>query len=266
MRFIARLLFGIIAAIVALFTYFTSTQENPITGEKQHVRMTPEQEIALGIQSAPQVAKQFGGLHPASQVQQQVKAVGQKLVRQSSVRDSPYQFDFHVLADPRTVNAFAIPGGQIFITAAMLSRMKTEDQLAGVLAHEITHVVGRHSAEQMAKQQLTQGLAGAAAVALSNPDAPGASAAIARYAANLVTLKFGRDDEIESDQLGVKWMIEAGYNPEAMVEVMEILKAAGGSRQPTEFASTHPNPDNRIQRIREAIGTYRGQAPAGSSR
>ncbi|KAA9354940.1 M48 family metallopeptidase [Larkinella humicola] len=254
-----RLIFGLIAALIAVFTYFSNTQENPVTGEKQHISLTPEQEVQLGLESAPQMAQQFGGLYPDEKVQQSVKRVGQKIVNSTDVKNSPYQFDFHVLADNQTVNAFAVPGGQIFITAALLDKLKNEDQLAGVLGHEITHVVGRHSAEQIAKQQLTQGLAGAAAIATEDPNSPGRNSAIAAYVANLIGLKYGRDDEIESDQLGVRWMVESGYNPEAMIDVMEVLKAAGGPNRPSEFMSSHPDPDNRIQRIQEAIAKYKGK-------
>ncbi|MRS65624.1 M48 family metalloprotease [Larkinella terrae] len=252
-----RVIIGLVMALVALFTYFTNTQENPVTGEKQHISMTPEQEVQLGLESAPQMAQEFGGLYPDEKVQQSVKRVGEKIVNSTSVKTSPYKFDFHVLADNKTVNAFAVPGGQVFITAALLDKLKSEDQLAGVLGHEITHVVGRHSAEQIAQQQLTQGLAGAAAVATEDPNSPGRSSAIAAYVANLIGLKYGREDEIESDQLGVRWMIESGYKPEAMIEVMEILKAAGGPNRPSEFMSSHPDPDNRIERIKEAIAKYK---------
>ena len=254
-----RLIFGLIAAVIAVFTYFSNTQENPVTGEKQHISLTPEQEVQLGLESAPQMAQQFGGLYPDEKVQQSVKRVGQKIVNSTDVKNSPYQFDFHVLADNKTINAFAVPGGQIFITAALLDKLKNEDQLAGVLGHEITHVIGRHSAEQIAKQQLTQGLAGAAAIATEDPNSPGRNSAIAAYVANLIGLKYGRDDEIESDQLGVRWMVESGYNPEAMIDVMEVLRAAGGSNRPSEFMSSHPDPDNRIERIQEAIAKYKAK-------
>jgi beta-barrel assembly-enhancing protease len=254
-----RVIIGLVMALIAVFTYFTNTQENPVTGEKQHVSMTPEQEVQLGLESAPQMAQEFGGLYPDEKVQQSVKRVGQKLVNSTDVKNSPYKFDFHVLADDKTVNAFAVPGGQIFITAALLDKLKSEDQLAGVLGHEITHVIGRHSAEQISKQQLTQGLAGAAAIATEDPNSPGRNAAVAAYVANLIGLKYGRDDEIESDQLGVRWMVESGYKPEAMIDVMEVLKAAGGANRPSEFMSSHPDPDNRIERIKEAIAKYKGQ-------
>ncbi|MGH8526203.1 MAG: M48 family metalloprotease, partial [Gammaproteobacteria bacterium] len=136
----------------------------PITGESQRVGLTQDQEIAMGLQAAPEMAAQFGGMYTDERVQQRVKALGKKIVAQSIAAQSGYPFDFHVLADDKTVNAFALPGGQIFITVALFSRLKTEDQLAGVLGHELGHVIGRHSAEHIAKQELTQGPTGAVVI------------------------------------------------------------------------------------------------------
>ena len=159
----------VIAAIGGLF-YFCRTEVNPVTGEKQRVAMTTEQETALGLQTAPQMAAELGGLHPDETLQNYVEQLGERIVGQSAARGSKYQYDFHLLADPETVNAFALPGGQVFITAALLRRLQDEAQLAGVLGHEIGHVVGRHSAEHLAKAQLTQILVGAAGVAGSSED------------------------------------------------------------------------------------------------
>src|SRR6185295_1556292 len=105
-----------------------------------------------------------------------------------------------------------------------MGRLETEGQLAGVLGHEIGHVVARHSAAQMAKTQLTQGLTGAAVMATYDPDNPASqrSAAIAQMIGNLVNLRFGRQDELEADQLGVKFIAQAGYDPRAMLGVMEV--------------------------------------------
>jgi predicted Zn-dependent protease len=128
--------------------------------------------------------------------------------------------------------------------------LKTEDELAGVLGHEIGHVLGRHSAERIAKQQLTQNLIGAVVVGSGGGYD---TAQIAQMVGNLINMKYGREDELESDSLGLRLMREAGYDPRAMIGVMQALeKASGGSRQP-EFASTHPNPGNRIQKIREEL-------------
>jgi predicted Zn-dependent protease len=124
------------------------------------------------------------------------------------------------------------------------------------LGHEITHVVGRHSAEQIAKAQLTQGLSGAAVIAASDPDNPNSSqhaAAVAAVVGQLINTKYGRDDELEADRLGVRFMADAGYDPRSMIRVMEILAEAHQGGGPPEFFSTHPNPENRIQKIQEAI-------------
>jgi predicted Zn-dependent protease len=242
---------AIIAAVVALFgilSYCTGTSDNPITGEKQRVRMTPEQEIALGRKLAPQMAAQFGGVSAAAD-RERVSRVGAQVVAKSAASRAPYKFDFYLLADRKTVNAFALPGGQIFITEALLRLLNTEHELAGVLGHEVGHVLARHSAEHLAKQQLTQSLIGAVAIGSGSYD----TAQLAQLAGSLVNMKHGRDDELESDTLGLRLMREAGYDPHAMVSVMQKLEqASGGSRQP-EFASTHPSPANRIARIREQL-------------
>jgi beta-barrel assembly-enhancing protease len=251
-----RLIIGVIMGIVALISYYSKNQVNPITGETQHIDLTPQQEVAMGLQSAPEMAQQYGGLYNDNEVQQQAKAVGYKLVRQVDQEAKakgvaiPYQFDFHVLADPETVNAFALPGGQIFITVGLLKRLKSEDQLAGVLGHEIGHVIHRHSAQQMAKSDFYQGLVGAVATATSDGTGMGG--------AQIQEMKFGRNDELQSDEFGVKYMIQSGYNPNAMIEVMEILKAASGGQQRDEFMSTHPSPENRIAKIKEHIAKYGG--------
>lgn len=250
---LGRFLLGAVVAIIAVIGYLNKSQVNPVTGEKQRVSLTPEEEVALGLQSAPVMTEQFGGLYRDSEAQQALKRIGQKLVQNSDASRSPYRFDFHILADAQTVNAFALPGGQIFITLALLQRLKTEDEVAGVLAHEIGHVVGRHSAEQMATQELMSGLAGAATIALSEPGSEQGSAYVAQYVANILNLKYGREDELESDEFGVKYLIQAGYNPEALIQVMNVLMEASGGNNGPEFASTHPSPVNRIEKIKSAI-------------
>lgn len=251
-----QLLIGLAIAAFTLFNYLGSKQENPLTGETQYVSMSPEQEVALGLQAAPQMMDQHGGLHQDQRVQDIVDRVGQRLLERSFVRDTHYPFEFHALADPNTINAFALPGGQVFITMALLSKLQTEGELAGVLGHEIGHVIGRHGAEHMAKAKLTQGLTGAAVLATYDPENPASrgSAAVAALIGQMVNMKYGRDDELESDKWGVQIMADAGYDPRSMVQVMHVLAEAGkGKPRPPEFFSTHPNPDNRIGRIEEAI-------------
>ena len=127
--------------------------------------------------------------------------------------------------------------------------------MPGVLGHEIGHVVARHGAEHIAKQQLTQGLTGAAVLATYDPNDPSSrgSAAVAAMIGQLVSMRFGRQDELEADGLGVRFTSEAGYDPRAMVELMKILDQSSKGGRPPEFFSTHPNPENRIERIQAAI-------------
>lgn len=252
-----RILLALVLAVVAVGGYFFSTREeyNPITQETQRISLSVQDEIALGLQSAPQMAAQFGGLHPDAAVQEQIDAIGERLVEMSAANSTEYPFDFHVLADSSTVNAFALPGGQIFLTAGLLRLLDTEGEVAGVLAHEIGHVVGRHSAEQIAKSQLTQGLAGAAGVALYDPENPSSQAAAqaAMVVGQVVNMKYGREHELQSDRLAVRFMADAGYDPRSLITVMEILGEAGGANRQPEFLSTHPDPGNRIREIEKAI-------------
>lgn len=249
--------FGIagVIAIIAIVSYFGKSSQNPVTGEKQYVDLSTNQEVALGLAATPQMVSEFGGLDRDTRLTAMVEEVGREVVRNSSASKSPYKFEFHLLADQKTINAFALPGGQVFITRAMFDRLRSRGQLAGVLGHEVGHVVGRHGAEHIAKAKLSQGLTGAAVMATYDPNNPrsASTAALAQMIGQLVTLKYGRNDEIESDKLGVRFLAESGYDPRSMIEVMKVLKeASGGGRQP-EFFSSHPNPDNRIERIQQAI-------------
>lgn len=247
------LLMALLFAGYALCKYYSSSQLNEITGEEQHVgNITKEQEVALGLESAPYMAQQHGGLYPDERAQAYVKKVGQQIVQNSVVQKSGYPYDFHLLADAQSVNAFALPGGQVFITLALFSRLENEDQLAGIFGHEIGHVIARHGAQRMAQQELAQGLTGAAVIAAGDYN----SAQGIQMIANLISMSYGRDQELESDDLGVRFMYESGYKPEALLDVMKILEAASqGQRQP-EFFSTHPSPENRLQKIQDAIDKY----------
>ncbi|SFP86908.1 M48 family metallopeptidase [Hymenobacter arizonensis] len=262
-----RFIIAIIVAAVSLFGYYFNTSKNEITGETQHVSMSADQEIALGLQAAPSMAAQYGGVSTNAQARAAVQQVGQKLIASTKASQTPYKFQFHLLADDKTINAFALPGGQIFITEGLLKNLKTEAQLAGVLAHEIGHVVGRHSAAQVAKSNLTQGLAGAATIASYDPNSPGSSiakAAIAAAIAKVVSMRFSRNDELEADKLAVDFTPQAGYDPRAMIEVMNILAQAGGRSSTPEFMSTHPDPGNRIALLEQEItADFPQGVPAG---
>lgn len=249
-RLLIRLGLSLVFVLFGLLSYCGSTSENPITGETQRVTLTPEEEIVLGRQGAPEVANQFGGLYPDETLQAYLDNVGQRVVQESVAGQSPYPFEFHLLSDPQTVNAFALPGGQIFITVAMLDALDTEAQLAGVLGHEVAHVIARHGAEQLARQRLGALLVQAIGIAASDDPMSGRQAALVAQAVNqIVNLRYGREDELESDRLGFDFMVDADYAPEGIVELMQILNSTRDGQQPPEFLSSHPNPANRIERL-----------------
>jgi beta-barrel assembly-enhancing protease len=255
---------AVVIAVISLISYYSKTQTNEFTGAAQQVALTADQEIAIGLQSAPQMIEQYGGETADERDRMIVEQVGRRLVERTKAGKSPYKFQFHVLADTKTVNAFALPGGQVFITEALLGRLKTEGALAGVLGHEIGHVVGRHGAAQLAKQGALQGLAGAATVAVTGPDGGAGAGQIVQMAAQMVNLKFGRSDEIQADKLGVSIIADAGYDPRAMISVMQTLDEIGKSGRQPDFLSTHPNPENRVPKIEQAIREkYPDGIPAG---
>ncbi|MBT9189919.1 M48 family metalloprotease [Zobellia russellii] len=246
-----RIFIGLAIVAFAFIKRCSSKEENPYTGRVQTINMSAEQEIAIGLQSTPEIAQQYGGLYPDEKLQAYVDQVGNKLVQNSIARETPYQYDFHLLADDQTINAFALPGGPIFITYALFKQLN-EAQLAGVLGHEIGHVIGRHSAERIAESEHWQLLATGASV---GADAGNLIGGIGQN----ILLKNGRGDELESDDLGVLLMMNSGYQPEEMIKVMEILKAAAGPNRVPEFQSSHPDPENRIEKIQESIEKYKNQ-------
>jgi predicted Zn-dependent protease len=251
-----RLVVAGVIALIAIITFVSRREVNPVTGEKQFIGMSVDQEKALGLQAAPQMAQQMGGVEdPRTSIDARVvQQVGRKLVAQTDASKSPYvdNFNFHLLKDPETINAFALPGGQIFITRGLYKRLENEAELAGVLGH----VIGRHSAEQMAKGQLGQMLATAVGVGASGDNGGQGAYVAAQMANQMLQLRYGRGDETDADSLGVKFMTQAGYDPRGMLGVIKVLiDASKGSRQP-EFMSTHPDPQGRFEAVSAIIKKY----------
>lgn len=243
-----RLLLGLGIAIFSIVSFMSSSSVNPVTGEKQYVKVSAQQEVAMGLQAAPEMAQQFGGAITSGPEADIVRRVGNRLVQRTKAKNSEYRFEFHLLRDGETINAFALPGGQVFITMGLLSKLETEGQLAGVLGHEIGHVIGRHGAEHMAKGELMQGLVGAVGAA-----SDGKAMAIAQMAAQMANLKYGRQDEHEADTFGLDYIVQAGYDPRGILGVMKVLEEASkGNRQP-EWMSSHPLPANRIEDLEDRI-------------
>ncbi len=215
-----------------------------------------EQDIQLGREAAAQVRQQY----PAVQnqfLQEYVSRVGQRLASQPEAGGYPYSFT--LLNDP-SVNAFSLPGGPSFVFAGLLSACENEAQLAGVLAHEISHVALRHATNQVSKANLLQIPAALAGAAAGSGSLTGQLAQLGiGLGFNSLLLKFSRTDESQADALGARIMARAGYNPIEMARFFEKLQAQGGSRAP-EFLSDHPNPGNRERAIEAEIRAL----PAGS--
>jgi len=250
--------------LMSLISYWASRERNPTTGELQSVGgLSVEDEIAIGLQAAPEMILQHHGESRDLRGRQMVQTIVARLLNavyqnvQSRGGEIPYQFEAHLLADPVTVNAFALPGGQVFITEALYKNLQNEAQLAGVLGHEIGHVLERHGAQRIAQDQLFQGIVGAAGVAGGSQS----SAQMAQLVTQMTQMSYGRQDELESDRWGINLMTYAGFDPEEMLTVMDILEqASGGAGAGPEFMSTHPKPANRREYIR---GIIKEQFPDG---
>lgn len=267
-----RLAIGAVIALIALISFFTVVDVNPFTGEEQRVgNITEEMEVQMGLAAAPEMAQQMGGVvDPRTDARAAfVHAVGQRLLDEGGVDDVlraqniPYRFSFTLLEDDEMVNAFALPGGPIFITEALLNRLENEAQLAGILGHEIGHVINRHAAERIAKSTFGQQLVGAVAVGAGGEEGGYSAAMIANLVNQMFQLKYSREDELESDKWGLQFLVSAKYDPREMVRVMEILSEAGGGRGGPEFMQTHPHPQSRIAGIEQFVKeTFPGGVPA----
>ncbi len=272
-----RLLIALAIALFAVISYYAKPGDvNEVTGESERVALTDEaDEVRLGMQAAPEMVNMHGGPSPDRGGQQMVSRIGSQLLdaldedlaeknRQNpniQLRN-PYRdvFRFTLLADPQTVNAFALPGGQVFITQALFAALETEGQLAGVLGHEVGHVLSRHGNKQMARQGLFQGIAGAVGVLGGDMN----SARMGQMVGAVLSTKYGREAELESDKWGVRLMEQAGYDPRSMIGVMKVLEEASGGGGPPEFLSTHPKPANRVAYIEQVIAEeFPNGIPAG---
>jgi predicted Zn-dependent protease len=246
-----RLLIAGAIVLFSVISYYAKGQRNPITGKNQRVDMSVKDEILMGLQGAPEMGQES----PNDQAQRRVDMVGARLVNALEQRlanqdvRNPYPFEFHLLSDQNTVNAFALPGGQVFLTEGLYDRLTNDGQVAGVLGHEIGHVLERHGSQRMAKGNLIQGIAGAAGVAGGDISSSQAAA----WVGNVVNMQYGRDDELQSDRWGIEIMTIAGYDPRHLIEVMNVLESSGGSGGPPEFLSTHPKPANRREYIERII-------------
>ncbi|HEX5421090.1 MAG TPA: M48 family metalloprotease [Gammaproteobacteria bacterium] len=215
---------------------------NPVTGERELSLISEQQAISMGKESAAQV-EQTVGLVPDQGLQSYVASVGHKLAADTERPDLPWEF--HVVDDP-SPNAFALPGGFIFVTRGLIDLMTSEAELAGVLGHEIGHVTAKHSVVQLSRQQIAQ--LGLGLGAVLSPQIAQLSQ-LANQGLDLLFLKYSRDDERQADALGFKYMVNEGYDPKQMTDVFQALeqssKLAGASPLPG-WLSSHPSDPERI--------------------
>jgi predicted Zn-dependent protease len=239
---------ALMACVLSLFVANCST--NPATGKKQLAFVSEEQEIAMGREASQQVAQSIG-LYQDSELQAYVSRLGKELASQSERPNLPWSFQ--VVDDP-SVNAFALPGGFIYVTRGLMTHLTSEAELVSVLGHEIGHVTGRHSVEQMSKAQLAQ--IGLIAGMILQPELANYGD-LAQTGLGLLFLKYGRDDEREADDLGLRYLVNENYDPREMPGVFETLRRVSeresqGGRVPG-WLSTHPTPENRIERISSQV-------------
>ena len=222
---------------------------NPATGSRQLMLISESQEIAMGREYDQDVAASIG-LYADSGLQRYIQQFGARLAATSERPNLPWSF--HVVDDP-VVNAFALPGGFIYVTRGILAHLNSEAELAGVVGHEIGHVTARHSVSQMSKQQLAQ--IGLAVGTIASPEFERVGGLVSA-GLGVLFLKYSRDAERQADDLGLRYMRRVNYDPREMPHVFEMLtrvsQAEGGGRVP-EWLATHPDPENRRGRIEQEI-------------
>ncbi|TVR97462.1 MAG: M48 family peptidase [Rhodospirillales bacterium] len=247
---VARLAALLLAALI-----LAACETAPITGRQQLILMPEAQAEQIGIQAFQQIKADQPVVRGRPE-NRMIEEIGRRIAHASAL--SGYNWEFILIQDP-SPNAFALPGGKVGVHTGLFRVARTEDQVAAVIAHEVAHVMARHSAERMSRQMLLQyGLGG-----LAGLTGPGAQAMveIAAQAATLgLLLPFTREQEAEADHIGLMLMARAGYDPRAAIELWHNMGAVSGNGRPPEFLSTHPSPANRIARMEalmpEALAIY----------
>jgi predicted Zn-dependent protease len=225
---------------------------NPATGKMQLNLLSESQEIELGQQAKQEAEQTYGVYKEKPELSQYVEGIGKRLSQESGRTNLPWSYE---IVDDASVNAFALPGGPIFITRGILGHLNTEAQLAAVLGHETGHVAARHSANQMSKQQVAQ--LGLGIGSILSPTVASA-AQVASVGLQVLFLKYSREDETQADELGFRYMTKAGYDPTQMIPLFQMLdgvsKQAGAGKTP-EWLQTHPDPGNRLAATQQRLKT-----------
>src|SRR6516162_1144210 len=258
-RVIAPRLLCLIALLLATQAYTeTAGPEFPNPG---NAHMSREQQRALGLKAAAQVYQQMPVLPDSSPETQYIRQLGEKLVATIPPENS-WPFEFHVVAQ-KEINAFALPGGPMFVNIGTITAAANEAELAGVMGHEMSHVYMQHSAKQAGKAQKTGLFAQIAEVAIGVSGVGNAAGGLVGQLAPMgiqmgeegLMMKFSRTDESQADAVGAMIMYKAGYNPQAMADFFNLLAKEGGP-QPPQLFSDHPNPGNREEAIQKQIAPW----------
>ena len=236
-----------ILVLVTILFFSRKAQINPVTGTAQHISLTPGQEIELGIESAPQLAIQFGGVSQNDDADEKVKRIGRKLISSSDIAKSPYQFDFHVLADSQSINAFSFPGGQIFITLGLFKKLKTDNEIATILSHQIGHVIGRHASQKLFKTSVFEGIVKSDTVFISKLP----PRLILKYLSDFIKLGYDNGEENEADQLGFHYAVRAGFGGNSFLQA--LTGEPESNPEAKLFFEKHPNFRNRKDKLEEIL-------------
>jgi predicted Zn-dependent protease len=252
----------------AAFSWFSSKEVDPYTGQDAHYGATPEEEVQLGAQAFQEVIgdanAQGALLPPGSPQSQEVAEIARRLIKmvpqvsadlaaahgqQASTDYQNFEWSAAVI-NSQEANAFCLPGGKIAVYTGLLPITQNTDALAVVMGHEIAHALLRHGSQRMAQQKLVQMGQMAAGVSGIDPQVMSAIGAGVQYG---VILPYGRNHESQADEVGLMLAAAACYNPEQAVPLWERMSSLGGGQRPPEFASTHPDPANRIQHLQSLM-------------
>jgi predicted Zn-dependent protease len=207
----------------------------------------PADEVQLGYELGDELRGELR-FHPDPDVQAYLTELGERILVEVQDIPSEYEFRFFVVDDDAVINAFAVPGGGVYVYTGLILAAQTEAEVVGVLGHEIAHVLERHGAKGLIT---TYGVEEVLSLLLGN-NAPRLASLLSELAATGALLKYSRDNELQSDREGVEWVIDAGYSPEGLIRFFETLQELSGPSLP-QFLSTHPNPGNRVERLRERL-------------
>lgn len=254
-----RRLRGMLGVALAIFLAVPVARADRTRLKPPWNMFSPQTDIQVGKQAADEMKKQLP-LCNDPQADQYLTQVGMRLVAKLPKTSVQYPWEFHCVND-KAINAFALPGGYVFINRGTMEAADNEAQLAAVMAHELSHVVLRHGTAQASKAQLAQGAAGILGGVFGGSAGGALLSEGVSLGAGTLLLRYSRSAETQADVLGTQTLYDAGYDPRAMAQFFEKLQAESKGKNPPQFLSDHPNPGNRVERVHEEIDKLGGPPP-----